>query len=476
MNFDCAQLLPQAAALLLQNRRVIIAQDKISAIEPCSGGRFFVMPPLSNAHDHARTVRMSSLGARGRPLESWLHYRTLLPAVSPYLATSVALARAAMGGAGNVMVHYTRTQGLTGLVDEAAEVARAADDVGVRVGFAVGMADCNPLVYGPSDPALQPLSPNLRAVIEDRFLRPPLPVNEQIALVDAIADAAGSSTFDVQYGPGGPHWASAGLLERIADASKRTARRVHMHLLETRYQRAWADRTFPEGILKFLDRIGILNDRLTLAHCTWATDEELDLIAERGVTIALNSSSNLHLRSGIAPLFNMVKRKCKVAMGIDGQAFDDDDDGIRELRVIDLLHGAEGFITKVSRREILAMACQNGVASVRNKEFEPIGVSASADLLLLDWNALNDDRLRDDLDAIDLLFSRGAARHIAYLVVGGRVVVRDGRAVGIDYDGMRQELLARLQKNSYADDLGRAAVASLQQAVGAHFEPACIQC
>jgi hypothetical protein len=37
------------------------------------------------------------------------------------------------------------------------------------VGFAVGMADCNPLVYGPSDPALQPLSPNLRAVIEDRF-------------------------------------------------------------------------------------------------------------------------------------------------------------------------------------------------------------------------------------------------------------------------------------------------------------------
>src|SRR6516162_10015309 len=219
MNFDCAQLLPQAAALLLQNRRVIIAQDKISAIEPCSGGRFFVMPPLSNAHDHARTVRMSSLGASGRPLESWLHYRTLLPAVSPYLATSVALARAAMGGAGNVMVHYTRTQGLTGLVDEAAEVARAADDVGVRVGFAVGMADCNPLVYGPSDPALQPLSPNLRAVIEDRFLRPPLPVNEQIALVDAIADAAGSSTF------------------------------------------------------------------------------------------ALNSSSNLHLRSGIAPLFNMVKRK-----------------------------------------------------------------------------------------------------------------------------------------------------------------------
>jgi hypothetical protein len=89
---------------------------------------------------------------------------------------------------------------------------------------------------------------------------------------------------------------------------------------------------------------------------------------------------------------------------------------------------------------------------------------------------MNDDRLRDDLDAIDLLFSRGTARHIACLIVGGRVVVRDGRAVGIDYDGMRQELLARLQKNSCTDDLGRAAIASLQKAVGKHFEPACVQC
>jgi hypothetical protein len=106
----------------------------------------------------------------------------------------------------------------------------------------------------------------------------------------------------------------------------------------------------------------------------------------------------------------------------------------------------------------------------------PCAVGALADLLLLDWNALNDDRLRDDLDAIDLLFSRGAARHIACLVVGGRVVFRDARTVGIDYDDMRQELLARLRKDSCADDLGRAAIASLQHAVGKHFEPACVQC
>ena len=60
----------------------------------------------------------------------------------------MSLSRSALGGAGAVMVHYTRVQGLTDLPTEVAEVARAARDVGVRVGFAVAMRNRNPLVYG----------------------------------------------------------------------------------------------------------------------------------------------------------------------------------------------------------------------------------------------------------------------------------------------------------------------------------------
>ena len=107
------------------------------------------MPPFANAHDHARAARSSSFGAAGKPLEIWLHYLAMLPAVDPYLASAVSLSHAALGGAGIVMVHYTRVQGLTDYVTEAKAVARAARDVGVRVGFAVALRDRNPLVYGP---------------------------------------------------------------------------------------------------------------------------------------------------------------------------------------------------------------------------------------------------------------------------------------------------------------------------------------
>ncbi len=64
---------------------------------------------------------------------------------------------------------------------------------------------------------------------------------EQIARVEAIAEAVESPTFAVQFGPNGPQWCSDALIAAIAERSRATGRRVHMHLLETRAQRAFAD-------------------------------------------------------------------------------------------------------------------------------------------------------------------------------------------------------------------------------------------
>jgi len=82
-------------------------------------------------------------------------------------------------------------------------VARAARDVGVRVGFAVSMKDHNPLVYGPSEPILAALAPETRVEIEQRFLLKAPSPTEHVKLVDDVAAAAGGSWFNVQYGPQG---------------------------------------------------------------------------------------------------------------------------------------------------------------------------------------------------------------------------------------------------------------------------------
>ena len=224
--------------------------------------------------------------------------------------------------------------------------------------------------------------------------------------------------FDVQYGPQAVQWCTHELLEAIARASERTGRRIHMHLLETRTQRAWLDANYPGGILKFLDSIGFLSPRLTLAHCTWARPDELELIAERGATISVNTSSNLHLRSGIAPLKEMVKRGCRVALGLDGSTLDEDDDALREMRLAHLLHQGTAFTTDVDRAAMLRMAFKNGRLSVTNKDDGgALAPGEPADILVLDWDAVDTERLRDDLDPCDLLFARTTMRHIHELIV-----------------------------------------------------------
>ncbi len=400
----CAHVLTAADMPVSAARTIRIDGESIAAVEAARPGAaepLLAMPPLANAHDHARTVRSSSLGAFGKPLETWLHYLALVPSIDPYLAGAVSLARSALGGAGVVMVHYTRVQGFTDLPTEAKEVARAARDVGLRVGFAVALRDRNPLVYGPSEPILAALPAPAREEIARRVMRAPLAVAEMIALVDAVAAAAGSATFDVQYGPNAVQWCTTELLEAVAEASERTGRRVHMHLLETRYQRAWADKEFPDGIVRYLDRIGLMSPRLTLAHCAWARPDELELIAERGATISVNTGSNLGIRSGIAPLAEMVRRGCRVALGLDGLALDEDDDGLRDMRLAHLIHCGTGFRVDVKRSDILAMAFRNGRRSVLNaEEGGALAAGQPADILLLDWNAIDDDRLLPNLDPL----------------------------------------------------------------------------
>jgi cytosine/adenosine deaminase-related metal-dependent hydrolase len=473
---NCTHLVEAADKPLVSRCQIQIDRDKISAVgdiatAPSGSEQLFVLPALCNAHDHGRAVRTSSVNASGKPLESWIQYQALIPSIDPYLASVVTLSRSALGGVGVVMMHLTKPQGLTDLPTEAAAIARAAHDVGVRVGFAVAIRERNPLIYAPSEQVLSALPPAARAQIES-LLRKPLSPKEYIALVDEVAAAASGPMFDVQLGPNGVQWCSDALLSTIADASQRTGRRIHMHLLETRYQRAWADVTHPEGVVKHLDRLGLLSPRLTLAHCVWARPDELELLAERGVTIAMNTSSNLHLRSGIAPVGRMVEAGCRIAIGLDSSALDDDDDALRELRLWHLMHVGNGFKVAVNREQTLRAAFANGRLSVTNKnDGGAICAGAPADLLLLDWAAIDEDRLQDDIDPLVLVLTRATARHIRELIVAGRTVVKGGSVVGIDAEAARAEVMSRVRRAMPDKASLAATLPLLERAIAKHYEP-----
>jgi 5-methylthioadenosine/S-adenosylhomocysteine deaminase len=407
--------------------------------------RRLAMPALANAHDHARPLSPTSFGGSDKPLESWMLRLGAMPGIDPYLAALSAFGRAARGGAASVMAHYTRFQGGMTPLEEIREVARAAADVGIRVTLALFMRDRNPLVLGPSDAVLDKLSPDARAAVEATLLQPLPTASEQVARVEHIAAEVESPMFRVQFGPNGPQWCTDDLIGQIARASERTGRRIHMHLLETRYQREASDQLYPEGVVTRLAALGLMSPRLTLAHCVWARPEDLDGIAKAGALIATNPRSNLHLRSGIAPIGEALKRGCRVALGVDASAFDEDDDILREMRLGHFLHGGWGFETIVERGPWLSGIVANGRFANGSPGTGALKVGEPADLLVLDLDRLDRDAIMP-VEPIDYLFARATSAHIDALYVAGRRIVEAGRVTSIDLDAGQSALRAQYRE------------------------------
>ncbi len=434
-------------AIRIAGGRIAAIEDiPAEALSPEEAG-LLAMPGVANAHDHGRGLRTLAYGANDAPLELWVQSLARQPRIDPYECAAIAFARMAQGGicAAN---HCHNTQDSDQLLAEAEGVSRAARDVGIRVAFAMPFQDRNPNVYGNLDRLLATLEPADRpGVIARAAALRSLETN--MALIERI-NALEHETFTLQYGPVAPQWTTHETMAAIAQASAETGRRVHMHLLETEWQRQWADAHYPGGLIPFLDGLGLLSPRLTIAHGVWLREDECELLAARGVTLSLNLSSNLRLRSGRASLATIRAAGLGFGIGLDSMSLDDDEDMLRELRLVWHFYARE--TRDMTAGDLFDAALRTGRRTIAGDDGGGvIAVGAPADLLVLDYAAMSADVIYDDIDPIDILLGRMSARHIRRLVVAGREVVVDGRCATVDVPALEKSLTAAARAAARSD-------------------------
>ena len=432
--------------------RLTFAEGRIAGIEEAQGPRQdgrIALPAMVNAHDHGYGIRPPALGGSDDALECWIASFSR-PTIDPRLDAAVAFGRMALAGIG-ATVHCHNSLVADSLESEAAGVALAAADVGIRVAFSCPVRDRNPWVYGDQRALLPYLRPAERADMEAAISDggPALHLAEQ---VEAVAAAHETKTFQVQYGPIGPQWCHDTTLELIAEASAANDRRVHMHLLESRRQREWLDATYPQGIVRFLDDIGLLSPRLTLAHGVHLTDDECALLAKRDVTVAVNTSCNLRMRSGVAPVARFMKHGLRFGFGLDGCAHDDDQDYFRDLRLAWRLHNGTGLEPAFPPGRLFDAACRDGFRCIDgSNDYGEVARGARADLVVLDYVGMREDFLISDEDELDVMLTRATSRHVQSLLVAGREVVSDGALTGLDLEDAERELMERARRMAAMD-------------------------
>ena len=262
------------------------------------------------------------------------------------------------------------------------------------------MRDQNPVVYGDERAGSLGLPGDDRKTIEELFVRAPMSPKEYIELTDAIASAIAGPKVDVQLGPAGVQWCSKPLLEAVAENSARPAAAFTCICWRPSTSAPGRTANFPQGIVRYLRDIGFLSERLTLAHCIHARPDELDMIAASGARIVTNFSSNMHLRSGLAPIAAAHKCGCAIAVGVDGLALDEDDDVLREMRLVQMMHGGLGFKRNWTLRRVLRARRANGRKATGAPGTGELVPGAPADFVTIDLDRLDRDQIMpvDPLD------------------------------------------------------------------------------
>ncbi|MGE3702006.1 MAG: amidohydrolase family protein [Hyphomicrobiaceae bacterium] len=421
-----------------------------------------VLPGFVNGHHHVG-VTPFQLGVPDLALELWWGPRLGVRDVDPYLDTLYSAIEMVASGVTTVQHIHGRVAGPLGRIERAAEeVLRAYRDIGMRVSYSFLIRDQNRLVYDDDEAFCGRLPVDIGPEVFELLRTSAIPLGDNFALFDTLTSShKDHDRVRVQLAPANLHWCSDTALESVADFSERRGALMHIHLVETAYQKAYALKRTGTTAARHLQRLGLMGPRLTIGHGTWMTAADHDICAETGTLICTNCASNFRVRGGLAPLNEWERRGLKVAIGIDEAGLNDDRDMLQEMRLVLRAHRTPGMNDNVpTAAQVLRMATEHGAATTAfGTEIGTLAPGKSADLIVMDWRHIAFPYLDPDTPVVDAILQRGKTRGVKTVIVGGEVILRDGVFTRIDKDAVLAELAAKLSKPLTRDEARRRELA-----------------
>ncbi len=419
-----------------------------------TGGRdFAITPGFVNAHHHVGLTPLQ-LGSPDHPLELWFASRIALRDVDLYADTLFSAFEMIESGVTTVQHLHSRAPGTPADILAAAEkVISAYRDIGMRASYSMALRDQNRLVYEADQDFVARLPEELRPAASAFFQRFTVPLSDQVAVFEELLARHGrgegeAGRIRIQIAPANLHWLSEEALSVTGELQRRTGLPVHMHVLETPYQKAYALKRTGGSALAHLDRLGLLGPHFTIGHGVWMSEADIELAADRGVCICHNCSSNFRLKSGVAPVNRFLARKIPVAIGIDEAGINDDRDMLQEMRLVLRAHREPGIdAPHPSPAQVLRMATEGGARTTpfagRIGRLEP---GMAVDLVMFDWPAVTYPYQDDGLGFVEVLVQRAKAKAVHSVMIAGEFVYRERRFTRIDRDAVLAGLAEALAK------------------------------
>ncbi len=379
-----------------------------------------VLPGLVQGHVHLGQTFFRGL-AEGRRLLPWLRER-IWPLEAAHDDESAYWC--ALAGAAECLLGGTTTVQDIGIGPGARGLLRALRDSGLRAVAGKCLMD--------SGDGL----PEALAEDTDHALA------EAELLGAELAGAAASDDGRLRYAlnPRFILTCSDELWRGIRELAGRHGWPVHTHALEQRDETE-AVRAAKGGRdeIEYFAEAGILATDFRIAHGVWLTEEHLRRARGGRFSVVHCPSSNLKLGSGIADVVGLRRAGVPVGLGADGAACNNRLDGFAEVRLAALLqklrHGPDAF----GGLDALRLATSEGARALGlDGELGALTAGRRADVVVLDagrpelWAA-------PEADLHDVVAFGGGRAAVRHVLVGGELLVEDGRLTGIDLAEIRQQ-------------------------------------
>ncbi len=216
---------------------------------------------------------------------------------------------------------------------------------------------------------------------------------------------------------------SAPLLHDLSEMVQQIKQPFYTHLNETSAEVESCIAHSGMRTIEYLDSLGLFNYGGGGYHCVHVSDHEMDILKSRNMTVVTCPGSNTKLASGVAPVYEYLKRGIPVAIGTDGPASNNCLDFFREMFLVTGLqkldHGAEA----VDAMDVLAMACKNGAYACGFDDCDCLAVGKQADLILIDLNQPNMQPL-NNIEK-NIVYS-GSKQNVSLVMIAGNVLYKRG--------------------------------------------------
>lgn len=211
------------------------------------------------------------------------------------------------------------------------------------------------------------------------------------------------------------------------------------HTAETEQEVDYCLKKYGRRPIEILNKSGILDRNIFLAHCCWLTKKEIKILAKSGASIVHCPVSNMKLASGIMPFKELLAAGVNIGLGTDSACSNNNLDMFEEMKMAALLHKIHQLDPTIANAQtILDMATINGARALGlEKEIGSLEPGKKADIILIDFEK---PHLIPCHNIISHLVYSAKGGDVETVIINGKIIMGRRKIKGLDEEKLFQQV------------------------------------